>query len=69
MWQYISIFVITGVIISHFILVFRVRKLFALIVSSSMAHTVESAELLTPLLPPFLAHRPLMLIRFTPTTT
>ena len=49
MWQYISIFVITGVIISHFILVFRVRKLFALIVSSSMVHTVESAELLTHL--------------------
>ena len=50
MWQYISIFVITGIIIFHFILVFRVRKLFALIVSSSMVHTVESAELLT--LPP-----------------
>ena len=48
MWQYISIFVITGVIISHFILVFRVRKLFALIVSSWLNSGDYTAELLTP---------------------
>ena len=48
MWQYMSMFLITGLIISHFILVFRVRKLSALAIFSSVVPTAESAEILTP---------------------